>query len=89
MMPVMNIIGIMDFKHSTFILVRNNKYIKAILQLGYQIWPQAITLFVIYIQYITYYPTETLEYLAMCLTIFLVFIGLVVMKYSNEKIKRL
>ncbi|CAD8148068.1 unnamed protein product [Paramecium pentaurelia] len=61
----------------------------AILQLGYQIWPQAIVLFAVYIQYVTYYPTETLEYLAMCLTIFLVFIGLVVMKYSNEKIKRL
>ncbi|CAD8146801.1 unnamed protein product [Paramecium octaurelia] len=61
----------------------------AILQLGYQIWPQAIALIAIYIQYVTYYPTQTLEYLAMCLTIFLVFIGLVVMKYSNEKIKRL
>ncbi|CAD8151376.1 unnamed protein product [Paramecium pentaurelia] len=61
----------------------------AILQLGYQIWPQAIALLVIYIQYVTYYPTETLEYTAMCLTIFLVFIGLLVMKYTNEKIKRL
>ncbi|CAD8069487.1 unnamed protein product [Paramecium sonneborni] len=61
----------------------------AILQLGYQIWPQAIALLLIYIQYASYYPTETLEYSTICLTIFLVFIGLVVMKYSNEKIKRL
>ncbi|CAD8062068.1 unnamed protein product [Paramecium sonneborni] len=61
----------------------------AILQLGYQIWPQAIALLAIYIQYVTYYPTNTLEYQAMCTTIFMVFIGLVVMKYTNEKIKRL
>ncbi|CAD8148045.1 unnamed protein product [Paramecium octaurelia] len=61
----------------------------AILQLGYQIWPQAVALIVIYTQYVSYYPTETLEYSAMCLTIFLVFIGLLVMKYTNENIKRL
>ncbi|CAK62523.1 unnamed protein product (macronuclear) [Paramecium tetraurelia] len=61
----------------------------AILQLGYQIWPQAVALIGIYIQYVSYYPTETLEYSAMCLTIFLVFIGLLVMKYTNEKTKRL
>ncbi|CAD8065644.1 unnamed protein product [Paramecium sonneborni] len=61
----------------------------AVMQLGYQIWPQAVTLLIIYIQYVTYYPSKTLEYYAMCLTIFLVFIGLIMMKYTNEKTRRL
>ncbi|CAD8055704.1 unnamed protein product [Paramecium primaurelia] len=61
----------------------------AIMQLGYQIWPQGVALLIIYFQYVTYYPSQTLEYYAMCLTIFLVFIGLIMMKYTNEKTRRM
>ncbi|CAK71439.1 unnamed protein product (macronuclear) [Paramecium tetraurelia] len=61
----------------------------AVMQLGYQIWPQAVALLIIYFQYVTYYPSKTLEYYAMCLTILLVFIGLIMMKYTNEKTRRM
>ncbi|CAD8159989.1 unnamed protein product [Paramecium octaurelia] len=61
----------------------------AVMQLGYQIWPQAVALLIIYFQYVTYYPSKTLEYYAMCLTILLVFIGLILMKYTNEKTRRM
>ncbi|CAD8133361.1 unnamed protein product [Paramecium octaurelia] len=61
----------------------------AIMQQGYQILPQAISILGLYIMFIILYIENSLEFIALSLTQLSVLLGLIFLKYTNLKLKRL
>ncbi|CAK75303.1 unnamed protein product (macronuclear) [Paramecium tetraurelia] len=61
----------------------------AIMQQGYQILPQAISILGLYILFLILYMENSLEFIALSLTQLSVLLGLIFLKYTNLKLKRL
>ncbi|CAD8139463.1 unnamed protein product [Paramecium pentaurelia] len=76
-------------KYSWFYGFQSFYFHSAIMQQGYQILPQALCILGLYIWFIILYLENSLEFVVLCLTQLSVLLGLLFLKYTNLKLKRL
>ncbi|CAD8139420.1 unnamed protein product [Paramecium octaurelia] len=76
-------------KYSWFYGFQSFYFHYAIMQQGYQILPQTLSLLGLYVYFIILFTNDTLEFIALSLTQFSVVIGLIFLKYTNLRLKRL
>ncbi|CAK85151.1 unnamed protein product (macronuclear) [Paramecium tetraurelia] len=75
-------------KYSWFYGFQSFYFHYAIMQQGYQILPQTLSLLGLYVYFLILFANDTLEFIALSLTQISVIIGLIFLKYTNLKLKR-